>query len=118
MKVVSQINRLWSSRWLAVALLAIAVLGFASLAEACPLCKQAADQTEQPSGDIAGGYFWSILFMMGMPFFLLGSFSGYMYLMVRKARRELAAKQSAAASNTATEPSTVSESRERESVEV
>jgi hypothetical protein len=55
--------------------------------------------------------------MMSMPFLLLGSFSGYMYLAVRKARRELAAKQQAAMteSNSLDSRGAV---RERETVEV
>jgi len=98
--------------------LAIAVFGCASLADACPLCKQAADQTERPAGDIASGYFWSILFMMSMPFLLLGSFSSYMYLAVRKARRELAARQSAEVPNAAHQPVGNVEPHVRETVEV
>jgi hypothetical protein len=35
---------------------------------------------------VVRGYFWSILFMMSMPFAVLGSFSGYLYLLVRQAR--------------------------------
>jgi hypothetical protein len=38
------------------------------------------------------GYFYSILFMMGMPYLLLSSFGLYMYLEVRKARAREAAK--------------------------
>ncbi len=32
----------------------------------------------------------SFLFMMSMPFTLVGTFSGYLYLQVRKARKQLA----------------------------
>lgn len=71
---------------------AAAIVCIASSAEACPLCKQALEHTEQAGGDPVRGYFWSILFMMSMPFLLLGSFSTYMYLAVRKARREQEAK--------------------------
>ena len=38
------------------------------------------------------GYFYSILFMMGMPYLLISSFGLYMYLEVRKARARDAAK--------------------------
>ena len=31
------------------------------------------------------GYFWSIVFMMSMPFVLLTSFSAYFYYLIRKA---------------------------------
>ena len=56
-----------------------------SVADACPNCSNGlAEQSD--GGDLVAGYFWSILFMMGMPFLLLTSFSGYMYLEVRRAR--------------------------------
>jgi hypothetical protein len=73
-------------------LLATMCLSMVQVAEACPLCKQALENSETAGADPVRGYFWSILFMMSMPFLLLGSFSGYMYLAVRKARREQEAK--------------------------
>lgn len=36
---------------------------------------------------MVAGYFYSILFMMSMPFILVGVFGGYAYLIVRRARR-------------------------------
>lgn len=50
----------------------------------CPTCKDG--MSENPN--VARGYFWSILFMMSMPFLLFGSFTMYMYLEIRRARRE------------------------------
>jgi hypothetical protein len=35
---------------------------------------------------MAEGYFWSILFMMSMPFLILGGLGTYFYLQVRAAR--------------------------------
>lgn len=58
---------------------------------ACPGCKEAL--ASQSGGDIVQGFFWSILFMMAMPFAFVGAFSGYMYLEVRRARAK-AAQQS------------------------
>jgi len=73
-------------RWLIAALvLAILLLLAASVASGCPTCKNALDSDES-GGDVVRGYFWSILFMMSMPFAVLGSFSGYLYLLVRRAR--------------------------------
>jgi hypothetical protein len=37
------------------------------------------------------GWFWSIVFMMSMPFAIVTSLGGYMYWIVRKARRAEAA---------------------------
>ena len=62
-----------------------------STAMACPGCKEALASEGQ--GNIVQGYFWSILFMMAMPFALVGAFSGYMYLEVRRARGRQAAEQ-------------------------
>jgi len=76
------------------ALAAIAVLFCAGVAAACPTCKDSLDETSRA---MARGYFWSILFMISMPFLLLSFFGVSMYLAVRRARREkeaLAAEQS------------------------
>ena len=55
-------------------------------ASACPTCKAALASHDGQQGDIVGGFMWSILFMMGMPFFILGSLSGLFYWQVRRAR--------------------------------
>jgi hypothetical protein len=78
-------------RRLALGVLAgMAALLLPELASACPSCKAALASQDPSQGDIVSGYFWSILFMMSMPFTILGSFSGYMYLAVRRARAEQA----------------------------
>jgi hypothetical protein len=61
-----------------------------SAAQACPGCKNAIGNQDKGHADLVSGYFWSILFMMSMPFTLLGTFSGYLYLQVRRARRQTA----------------------------
>ena len=61
------------------------ILMLASVCEACPTCKQGIAE----GGDharVIEGYFWSILFMMSMPFLILTSLCSYFYLIVRKAR--------------------------------
>lgn len=80
-----------SARWVVCrfAALAVAVAVVAaseSIATACPLCKQALASHDRAQGDIVAGYFWSILFMMSMPFLILGSLGGYLFLEVRRAR--------------------------------
>jgi uncharacterized membrane protein len=57
---------------------------------ACPMCKAALGSQSRNHGDWVGGFFWSILFMLSMPFILFGSLSVYMYTLVRRARREAA----------------------------
>jgi hypothetical protein len=68
-----------------------------SAASACPMCKTALGSQDVAQGDIVGAYMWSILFMLSMPFTILGAFSAYMYVQVRKARRMQAAAQQEAA---------------------
>jgi hypothetical protein len=80
------------SGWLRRSLVVMAVIAVVSLlagdALACPMCKAALGSADRSHGDWVGGFFWSILFMISMPFIILGSFSGYMYVLVRRARRE------------------------------
>jgi hypothetical protein len=79
---------------IAVALVACAaLLCLAAAAEACPTCKDSLAGDPIQEGMVRG-YFYSILFMMSMPFVILGSFGGYAYFTVRRARR---ARQGAAA---------------------
>jgi hypothetical protein len=68
-------------------LVAAAVLCLANAAWACPTCKAGLGAHDPAHGDLVTAYMWSILFMMSMPFTLLASFGGYMYWLVRKARR-------------------------------
>ena len=77
-------------RFVTLALVFAFVLSFASLAEACPSCKESLGTCDAAAGgaDPITGYFYSILFMMSMPFAMLGTFSGYMYWQVRRARNE------------------------------
>ena len=71
-----------------------------NLASACPGCKDALVANDPDQARIARGYFWSILFMMSMPFALLGTFGTYIYIEVRRARadqRQIAARDAEAA---------------------
>lgn len=65
-----------------------------AVAEACPMCKTALGSGADRHINAWGA---SIVFMLSMPFLLVGSFSIYMYILVRRTRAEQAAKQSAAA---------------------
>jgi hypothetical protein len=47
-------------------------LGFASEASACPNCKEAVAAQPSEVASMKNGYNWSVLFMMSMPFTLLG----------------------------------------------
>ena len=65
----------------------LALLAVASTTEACPTCKAGLAN----GGDqLVSAYMWSILFMVSMPFTLLGLTGGYLYLQVLKARAQAA----------------------------
>lgn len=57
------------------------VLVFCPVAEACPTCKDAL-HTEHEG--VAKGYYWSILFLMGMPFAIFAGWGIYIYRAVRR----------------------------------
>ena len=73
--------------FLVPAIACLLVLVVVSSAWACPTCKEGLAGDPQ-ARRMAEGYYYSILFMMAMPFLLLGSFSSYAYLAVCRARRE------------------------------
>ena len=65
---------------------ALTFLFMASTAMACPGCKEALAAVDGSQGDLVTGVFWSILFMMSMPFLIVGVFSVSIYRSVRRAR--------------------------------
>jgi len=75
-------------RWM-IPLFAVAcVLLTGTMAWACPGCKEAlASNGGGAQGDPATGYFWSILFMMSMPFAVFGTFVSVAYRTVRRAQK-------------------------------
>lgn len=64
----------------------LVMLVVASAAWACPNCKEALAANDPTHNGMVRGYFYSILFMMGMPFALFTGFSIYMYRQVLRAR--------------------------------
>ncbi len=50
-------------------------------AMACPNCKEAVSATSSEAADMADGFNWSVMFMLSVPFSLLGTGA----LMVRRA---------------------------------
>ncbi|HUY89318.1 MAG TPA: hypothetical protein VMV10_11335 [Pirellulales bacterium] len=82
----------------------VVLLTWAAAAEACPMCK-----TALGSGADAHINAWgaSIVFMLSMPFLLVGSFSLYMYVLVRRARAEQLAQQAVSVPESAREAALV-----------
>ena len=56
------------------------------VADACPTCKDGL-HNDPAQANLIRGYFWSILFMMSMPFVILSSLGSYFYLQICRARR-------------------------------
>lgn len=75
---------------LVVAAVGVAVvLGSASIASACPSC-QAALAGDVSQGDLARGIYYSVLFMMSMPFAIVGTFGCLAYCAVKREQRRAA----------------------------
>ena len=71
---------------LCASLLIVAVI--AALAAACPTCKDGIAENDPAQQSMAAGYFYSILFMMSMPFVILGTFGSFAYFSIRQAQAQ------------------------------
>ncbi len=67
----------------------VLVVGSATIAEACPSCQQALG-SDASQGDLARGIYYSVLFMMAMPFAIVGTFGAMAYRAVKREKRRLA----------------------------
>jgi heme/copper-type cytochrome/quinol oxidase subunit 2 len=80
-------NRKQLQRWTLLLVAAVAaVLILQTVAVACPSCKESLAHSDPARANMVRGYFWSILFMMSMPFLILGGLSTLFWWEVRKAR--------------------------------
>lgn len=70
------------------------LLALCSVASACPTCKEGIGGDES---NVKEGYFWSIIFMMSMPFLIFAGLGTYFFLLVWKSRRNRAAAELARA---------------------
>jgi len=55
--------------------------------DACPTCKDALADNDPAQQQLVKGYSYSIMFMMSMPFLIVGTFGSMAYLSIRRARR-------------------------------
>lgn len=69
-----------------LALLFVAL--FADLANACPTCREGLAENDPHGQSMAAGYYYSILFMMSMPFVILTTFGSFCYRSVKRAQAE------------------------------
>jgi heme/copper-type cytochrome/quinol oxidase subunit 2 len=79
------------NRLLPIALALVVVLALATAAEACPGCAEAQAGQGPERANIVRGYFWSIVFMMSMPFLMVGGFGTYCYVQFKKLKVNAAA---------------------------
>ena len=75
-------------RWIIAAMVVALVLLIASVAAACPTCKEGLAQNDPHGKALAAGYYYSILFMMSMPYIVLGTFGSIAYISIRRARQQ------------------------------
>jgi len=73
--------------WLMLVAALLLVMTLESVVSACPTCKDTLAANDPSRQNMVRGYFYSILFMLAMPFTILTALSGYFYYEVRKARR-------------------------------
>jgi hypothetical protein len=71
---------------LTLAIVLMSVLMLSTDLMACPTCKNGMSGADPVSVARASGYFYSILFMMSMPFLIVGTFGGAAYLSIKRAR--------------------------------
>lgn len=73
-------------RWFVAAMVVALVLLIASVAAACPTCKEGLAQNDPQGRSLAAGISYSVLFLMSMPYVVLGTFGSLAYLSIRRAR--------------------------------
>jgi len=67
-----------------VVLVAMLIVQAGPDALGCPNCKDGVSTTDPDGLNVARGYFYSILFMLAMPFTLAGSFGIYIWREMRR----------------------------------
>jgi hypothetical protein len=65
-------------------LVLVAIL--AGVAAACPTCREGLAESDPQGRSIAAGFYYSILFMMSVPYAILATFGAVAYFSIRRAR--------------------------------
>jgi hypothetical protein len=73
-----------------IAIVAAAVC-LADVAAACPTCKDSVAQNDPQYQSMARGYYYSILFMLSMPFIIVTAFGTFAYRAYKQAETQRAA---------------------------
>jgi uncharacterized paraquat-inducible protein A len=77
------------TRWIVAAIVLVLLLLIASVAAACPTCKEGLAQNDPQGQALAAGYYYSILFMMSTPYILLATLGSCAYYSIRRARKQM-----------------------------
>jgi uncharacterized membrane protein len=80
-------------RWLFLAtmlVVALILLSTADVAIACPTCKDSVAQNDPQYQSMARGYYYSILFMLSMPFIIVTAFGTFAYRSFKQAEAQRA----------------------------
>jgi hypothetical protein len=72
---------------LAAVLVVVVALVVMADASGCPNCKDGVNTSDPAGLNVARGYFYSILFMLAMPFTLAGSFGAYVWREMRRQKK-------------------------------
>jgi hypothetical protein len=75
-----------AARHLRLILPLMLVVVMTGVAVACPTCREGLAESDPQGQALAAGFYYSILFMMSMPFAILGVFGGLAYLSIRRAQ--------------------------------
>src|SRR3954447_18959192 len=76
------------TRWFVAAIVLVLLLLIASVAAACPTCKEGLAQNDPQGQALAAGYYYSILFMMSTPYIVMASLrSGACYSIRRRGKQ-------------------------------
>ena len=73
-----------TTKRLALAFTLLLALFFVDSVQACPTCKESLSENNK---ELVQGYFWSIMFMMAMPFSILTGIGTYFYVLIRKSKK-------------------------------
>jgi len=82
--------KLFARILIGVAVLSGVFLFGSDAVQACPTCKQALAENDPAQKAMIAGYFYSILFMMGMPFAILGTLCSLAFVAVRRGQQAAA----------------------------
>jgi uncharacterized membrane protein len=83
-------NIRWSRLAILIAIAAITIC-LADVAMACPTCKDSVAQNDPQYQSMARGYYYSILFMLSMPFIIVTAFGTFAYRSFKQAEAQRAA---------------------------